>query len=454
MHFKNLLGSIARVGFCIPISDFYLRVVLHGLRCQKSTLMNYCLINQSINLILLKILTSGAVRRGSHPHPGAAETVFEPLDAEVAVHMDRTHAPNNQRRTVRRTKSALETRGARLVSSKNGSSASTFSDRSCDKLALESSPASDSELMNVKLRTESPVGVHNTVPPAEPVSTDAVPVVLFRARSRTPTTVSMGRTRRLAIRRKYSTEPVSSDAGIPSKHSVPTTHAHAAAIEFSNPSMEESHDSRKNNRSINSGNNDSETSSAFSPISGDTTVSSINMDSTLSSNLSSPPTDTPNTSSSFYTPETSISTEFSTTSADDSDLYGEKQYPQLLKCSEQQQQSYSFPTKSDSDRTLTGQPSVHSHSHKNSSSKNHDNKDPVTKKNKKTTKSHSMKTKASKLNAADNNCNEKGSKVKYSLPEFLQELEREAATHPLPDSHQSSLDGLDWLFSTDSDSSG
>ena len=31
MHLKDLLGSIARVGSCIPVPDFYL--VLHGLCC-------------------------------------------------------------------------------------------------------------------------------------------------------------------------------------------------------------------------------------------------------------------------------------------------------------------------------------------------------------------------------------------------------------------------------------
>ena len=36
MHFKDLLGSIVRVGYCIPVPDFYL--VLHGLR--KSTIMD------------------------------------------------------------------------------------------------------------------------------------------------------------------------------------------------------------------------------------------------------------------------------------------------------------------------------------------------------------------------------------------------------------------------------
>ena len=33
MHFKDLLGSIVRVGYCFQDPDFYR--VLHGLRCQK-----------------------------------------------------------------------------------------------------------------------------------------------------------------------------------------------------------------------------------------------------------------------------------------------------------------------------------------------------------------------------------------------------------------------------------
>ena len=36
MHLKDLLGSIVRVGYHIPVPDFYL--VLHGLRCRKSTI--------------------------------------------------------------------------------------------------------------------------------------------------------------------------------------------------------------------------------------------------------------------------------------------------------------------------------------------------------------------------------------------------------------------------------
>ena len=38
MHLKDLLGSFVRVGYCIPFPDFYL--VLHGLRCRKSTIMD------------------------------------------------------------------------------------------------------------------------------------------------------------------------------------------------------------------------------------------------------------------------------------------------------------------------------------------------------------------------------------------------------------------------------
>ena len=37
MHLKDLLGSIVRVGYHIPVPDFCL--VLHGLRCRKSTIM-------------------------------------------------------------------------------------------------------------------------------------------------------------------------------------------------------------------------------------------------------------------------------------------------------------------------------------------------------------------------------------------------------------------------------
>ena len=38
MHLKDLMGSIARVGYCNPVPDFYL--VLHGFRCTKSTIMD------------------------------------------------------------------------------------------------------------------------------------------------------------------------------------------------------------------------------------------------------------------------------------------------------------------------------------------------------------------------------------------------------------------------------
>ena len=37
MHLKDLLGSFVRVGYRIPVLDFYL--VLHGLRCRKSTII-------------------------------------------------------------------------------------------------------------------------------------------------------------------------------------------------------------------------------------------------------------------------------------------------------------------------------------------------------------------------------------------------------------------------------
>ena len=38
MHLKDLLGSLGRVGYRILVPDFYL--VLHGLRCRKSTIMD------------------------------------------------------------------------------------------------------------------------------------------------------------------------------------------------------------------------------------------------------------------------------------------------------------------------------------------------------------------------------------------------------------------------------
>ena len=40
MHFKGLLGSIARGRSCIPVLDSYLLVVLHGLYCRKITIMD------------------------------------------------------------------------------------------------------------------------------------------------------------------------------------------------------------------------------------------------------------------------------------------------------------------------------------------------------------------------------------------------------------------------------
>ena len=44
MHLKDLMGSFVRVGYRIPVQDFYL--VPHGLRCRKSTIMDQS-INQS-----------------------------------------------------------------------------------------------------------------------------------------------------------------------------------------------------------------------------------------------------------------------------------------------------------------------------------------------------------------------------------------------------------------------
>ena len=38
MHYKDLLGLITKVGYCIPSPDFY--IVLHGLQRRKNTLMD------------------------------------------------------------------------------------------------------------------------------------------------------------------------------------------------------------------------------------------------------------------------------------------------------------------------------------------------------------------------------------------------------------------------------
>ena len=38
IHLKDLLGSFVRVGYRSPVPDFYL--VLHGLRCRKTTIMD------------------------------------------------------------------------------------------------------------------------------------------------------------------------------------------------------------------------------------------------------------------------------------------------------------------------------------------------------------------------------------------------------------------------------
>ena len=42
MHFKDILRSIARVGYCIMVPDFYL--VLHGLQCQKKHSIGWSII--------------------------------------------------------------------------------------------------------------------------------------------------------------------------------------------------------------------------------------------------------------------------------------------------------------------------------------------------------------------------------------------------------------------------
>ena len=66
------MGSFARVGYCIPDSDFYL--VLHGLRCRQST---NGLINQSINQSINQVLSN------------KQETSFKPGAHSCCHHVDR-----------------------------------------------------------------------------------------------------------------------------------------------------------------------------------------------------------------------------------------------------------------------------------------------------------------------------------------------------------------------------
>ena len=59
MHLSYLLGSIARVGYCTPVPDFYL--VLHGLRSRKGTFhfSDYKSVNKRLHMGI-----SSASRRG------------------------------------------------------------------------------------------------------------------------------------------------------------------------------------------------------------------------------------------------------------------------------------------------------------------------------------------------------------------------------------------------------
>ena len=56
MDLKDILGSIVRVGYRIPIPDFYL--VLHDLCCRKSALMDNQSINKKHNPFSYRILIS------------------------------------------------------------------------------------------------------------------------------------------------------------------------------------------------------------------------------------------------------------------------------------------------------------------------------------------------------------------------------------------------------------
>ena len=68
MHLKDPLESIERVGYCIPVPDFYL--VLQGLCCRKRTIMDWS-INQSINQseIVEKVFKSIKFETSEKIHP-------------------------------------------------------------------------------------------------------------------------------------------------------------------------------------------------------------------------------------------------------------------------------------------------------------------------------------------------------------------------------------------------
>ena len=104
MHLKDLLGSIARAGYCIPAPDFYL--VLHDLRCWKSTI-----IRLATNLVNKKIrgkyfCCQGQVRLDgwlwltSHRQRGHLETAptfTVPCKGCEARFLHRSHQESNAR---------------------------------------------------------------------------------------------------------------------------------------------------------------------------------------------------------------------------------------------------------------------------------------------------------------------------------------------------------------------
>ena len=90
MHLKDLLGSSARVGYCIQFPDFYL--VLHGPRCWKSTIMDYsinhyCQIaKEAESAVYHKQLFEELRELTPHPTDATHSTAIAAVQASVYCH--------------------------------------------------------------------------------------------------------------------------------------------------------------------------------------------------------------------------------------------------------------------------------------------------------------------------------------------------------------------------------